>query len=706
MAILEKIRKRTTVMILIIGLALFAFVISDVLTRGGFGDSKAGTTVGEVNGESISLDEFRRKMEIASAQFGNQASSTQIVNSVWNQEVRSTLLNQQFEGLGLDIGPDQIIEVIRNNPSYTQNPQFQDENGFFDETAFLNFLAELKANAPEQYNLWLETEKGLVQSAREQSYFNLIRAGLGATLQEGKLDYHLANDKVDIRYVRVPYSSIPDSTIQVSKEDIAAYIKDHPEEYKQEAARDIRYVFFEEKASEADRAAIREGLEGLLGDRMEYMEELDSTVVIPGFRSTTEMDAFLDRHSDTRYDTVYRSRAELPAQFADTLLNLEVGEVYGPYQDGEYFKVTRMMGKKPGGSVKASHILIAYQGAERANPSVTRTKEEAEARAGELLAEARAEGAVFAELARANSDGPSAPRGGDLGYFQEGVMTAKFNDFAFQNPVGTIGLVETEFGFHIVKVDDKQDIVRLATLARLIEPSEETVNTLFTEATTFEMAVIDDKKGFADKAAEKEYQVRPINKIKALDENLPGLGSQRRIAQWAFNEDTKVGDVRRFDLNNGYAIVQLTATYREGLMSVEDASVRVLPILRKERKAAQIIAANQGKGMEELASANGVTVSSASSLNAKAPTIAGAGREPLVVGTAVTLDTGAVSGLIEGESGVFKLEVTNKEVAPEMENYAPYANNIQNSLGARVLSEAFNALKERAEIVDNRADFY
>jgi peptidyl-prolyl cis-trans isomerase D len=704
MAILENIRKRTTVLILIIGLALFAFVISDVLTRGGMGGAKIGTSVGEVNGEAISIEDFRQKMEFAST--GSQATSTQIVNAVWDQELRSTILEQQFQELGLDIEQDQVMELIRTNPNFAQNPQFQDENGFFDETAFRTFIADLRVNVPQQYQMWLESEKQLIASAREQRYFDLIRAGVGATLKEGELEYHLANDRVDIRYVRVPYSSIPDSTINISKAEIDAYISENADDYQQEAARDIRYVFFEEKASEADEQAIKDDMLGQVGDRMEYMEELDSTVVIPGFRSTPEMAAFLDRHSDTKYDTIFRARKDLSSLHADSLLNLEVGELYGPYRDGEFFKITRMMEKKPNGSVKASHILITYQGAERANPEVTRTKEEAEARAQELLTQAREPEAVFAQLARDNSDGPSAPRGGDLGYFQEGIMTPKFNDFAFQNEVGTIGLVETEFGYHIVKVDDKEDIVRMADFSRAIEPSDETVNALFTEATTFEMAVTDDKTAYADKASEQSYQVRPVNKLKAMDENLPGLGAQRRIVQWAFNDETEVGDVRRFDLNNGYAIAQLTALHREGLMSVEDASVQVLPKLRKERKAAQILAANQGKGLDDMASSNGVSVASASALNAKSPTIAGAGREPLVVGTAVIMDAGQTSGLIEGETGIFMLEVTNKEAAPEMDNYAPYALNLQSSRAGRVVNEVYTALKEKAEVVDNRATFY
>ncbi|WP_445384089.1 peptidylprolyl isomerase [Robiginitalea sp. IMCC44478] len=706
MAILEKIRKRTTVLIFIIGMALFAFVISGIFTGNNFGGVKVGSAVGEVNGEAISIDDFRAKMEVASGRFGSQATATQIVNTVWDQEVRSTILEQEFEKLGINIEQDQIMELIRNNPSFTQNPQFQDENGFFDETAFRSFIADLRVNAPEQYRLWLQNEQALIQSAKEQTYMDLIRAGAGASLQEGELDYHLANDKVDIRYVRVPYSSIPDSTVNVNRKEIAAYIEEHEEDYQQEAARDIQYVFFEEKASMADEAAINEAMKELFVDREEYVAQEDTTLVIPGFRNTTEMDAFLDRNSDLKYDTIFKLRNDLPAQHADSLLSLSVGEVYGPYRDGEYFKMSRMMEKRLNGSVKASHILITYEGAERANPNITRTKEEAQERAEELLAEAQKPETVFAQLARDNSDGPSAPRGGDLGYFQEGIMTPKFNDFAFGNEVETIGLVETEFGFHIVRVDDKQDIVRLATLARLIEPSVETVNSLFTEATSFEMAVSNEGVSFAEEARKNEYQARPVNKLKAMDENLPGLGSERRIVQWAFNPETELGDIRRFDLSNGYAVVQLTAKYAKGLMSVEDASVRVLPILRKEKKTARIMEANKGKDMQTIAADNGVTIASASALTAKTPTIPGAGREPLVVGTAVAMDQGSTSGLLKGETGVYKLEVTNREDAPSLDNYAPYANTLKNSLGTRVAADVYNALKEKAEIEDNRSVFY
>lgn len=705
MAILENIRKRTTVLILIIGMALFAFVISGIFTSNDFSGGKVGSSVGVINGDEIPIDDFRRKVERNSRRAGPTTSSMQLVNSVWDQVERSTILGQQIEDLGISIEQDQIINVIKSSPGIAQNPQFADENGIFDETKFRDFIAELRINAPAQYNDWLQDEQLIIQGAKEQTYFNLIRAGVGATLKEGELDYKITTDKVDISYVRIPYASIPDSTFIITKKEISDYVTAHADDYKQERARDIQFVYFEDKPSEADETAIKNQITKLLGDTVEYFEERDETDTIPGFRNTTDNAAFLDRNSDSKFDTIYKAKKELPVRYADTLMALQPGELFGPYRDGDSFKISKMVNKKPEGSVKASHILIVWEGAERANPEIKRTKEEAKVIAEDLLVQAKAEDAVFAQLARDNSDGPSAPRGGDLGYFQEGVMTPKFNDFAFGNPVGFIGMVETDFGYHIVRVDDKEDLVQIATLSRDIEASEETLNSLFTEATKFEMATSSDKS-FTDLAKEEEYLVRPVNKIKELDENLPGLTNQRSIVQWAFNDETEIGDIKRFGISNGYAVVQLTAKYEEGLMSVEDASASVLPKIRKGKKASRIVSENQGKTMQDLATTNNTNISNASALTVKTPTIPGAGREPLVVGTAFALAQGSSSELIEGETGVFKIEVIKKEEGPALDNYSTFANSLQASNGTRVNTSVYNALKENSEIEDNRATFY
>jgi peptidyl-prolyl cis-trans isomerase D len=697
MAILEKIRQRSLVLILVIGLALFAFVISDLFRSQGFGSSKS--IVGEVNGTDIKIDEFRADVDQLSRQYGPNVSNTQVVNQVWNQRVQQALYAEQFEELGLHVEKDQIINVVKSNPQFASNPQFLNEAGLFDEDKFIEYLADLKATNPAAFSIWQQQEKRLIEMAQQQMYFNLIKAGITSNFKEGKESYKMENDKVDIKYVQVPYNSIPDSTVTVSKKEIQSYINEHKSEFEEEASRNINYVLFEEKPSAKDEDAIVNKITALLEDQV---VEGDT---VPGLKTTGKIELFVNRYSDVRYDSTYVSKKRLPVLFADSLFKLNVGEVYGPYKDAEAYKISRMVAKKPNGSVKASHILIAYKGATRANPEVSRTKEEAKAKAEELLAKAKLDPDTFTALARDNSDGPSAPQGGDLGYLEQGATVQPFNDFIFGNDVETIGLVETDFGFHVIRIDDKEDQVLLATIVMELEPSEETTNQLFSDATKFEIAVAE--KDFQETAKESDYVVRPVNKIKVLDENLPGIGNQRPIIKWAFDEETKVGNIKRFNIPNGYVIAQLTKKTEKGLITPEEASARVLPKLRKQKKAAIIKEKNSGvTTLDAFAKANNRQVNSATTLTMKSPTIAGAGREPKVVGASFALDQGKTSGLIEGESGVFMVEVTKKDPSIELDNYGTYANTLKNGYRGSVNSKVFTALKEAAEIEDKRSDFY
>jgi len=681
MAILENIRKRTTVLILIIGLALFAFVISGVFTADGLSGQKVGSTVAEVNGKEIPIDGFRQKVDLQQRSSAPGTPTMQIVNQVYDQEVKSAILEQQFEDLGVNIEQDQIISFLET-AGYGQNPEFQNANGVFDENVFRNAVSNWKATDELRYSNWLETEKAIIQSAKEQTYYNLIKAGVGATLKEGELDYRLANDKMDIQYVRVPYSSIADSTVNVSKSEISAYINAHKEDYEQEEARDIQFVYFEEKPSEVDIKAVEDNITTLLDSKIEYNETTKLNDTIAGFRTATDIALFVDRNSDIKFDTVYKPKNQLPPLFADTLMTLKVGEMFGPYRDGDFYKVSKMTGRRPNGSVKASHILITYKGSQSAKPDMERTKEAAEARAKELLGIAKKGDTTFIELARKHSEGPSAANGGDLGYFQRGTMVPKFNDFAFGNRKGAVGMVETDFGFHVIKIDDKQDIVQ------------------------FELDAIKTDKAFSDFAREKEYVIRPVSQIKAMDENLPGLDAQRAIVQWAFNPETGIGEIKRFNIARGYAVVQLTKQYEKGVKSVEDASATALPKIRKERKAAQIMSANQGKSMNAFSTDNNVSVSNASALTVKSPTIPGAGSEPAVVGTAFAMADGTSSGLIEGETGVFMITLTKKQAATPLENYSTYANTIKTSSASNVNTAVYDALKKKADIEDKRKTFY
>lgn len=703
MAVLDKIRQRTTVLIIIIGMALFAFVISGIFTQNGVSQE---TVIGEINSEEVSITEFRQRLEAAAEQ-SKSSTTMQLVDQVWNSAVRTKLLEQEFESLGISVEGDQILNFIKEIPVYAQTELFQDENGVFSNEKFIAAVADWKVNNPRQYQLWIQDELAISFNAKEQTFNNLLIAGVKASELEGKYNYKAANDKVSISFVKLAYSSISDSLVTVKESEVKAYMNEHKEDFEQEPSRDLRLVYFPEAASVEDEKAIENDLLALLEDSEEFDEDTNSTVKVAGFKNTDDMGLFLDRHSDIKYDTIFKSDAALGFQQRENLVGLSKGELYGPYKEDGYLKVSKMMDIKKNGTAKASHILISWAGAQSANPSVTRTKEEAKSIANHLLNQARNSNvAEFYQLARDNSDGPSAPRGGDLGYFVEGQMVAEFNDFVFGSKVGAIDIIETDFGYHVVKVDDKKDTYQIATLARSLTPSEQTINTNFKNATSFEMAVSEDKSKFGGIAQESNYQVRHVNKVDALEENLPGLGAQRSVIQWAFNEDSAIGDIRKFDLGTGYAVVQLTAIYNEGTVSVADASVSAIPAIRKEKKAAMLKKQYAGKSMDAIASESNVAVATASALSLSSPVIPGSGREAYIVGKAFGLETGAESELLQGEDGVYIIKVSSKTEAEELESYAVYASSLEAQRKSVASYSIFSAIEKAADIVDNRADFY
>jgi peptidyl-prolyl cis-trans isomerase D len=715
MAILGKIRQRSLFLILIIGMALFAFVLSGIFTNAGQASQKSMSSIGTVNGKSIDIESFRAQVETAKRQYGPSATTSQLVNNVWDSEVRAAILESQYDALGISIEKDQIWNTIISNQQIISNPEWQNEDGLFDENKLREYIARIKATATDdplaaqQYQAWVNFEQSTANIAREQMYFNLIKAGTVATLKEGELQYKMENDKVDIQYVQIPYTSIADSTVTVTKAEISDYIDAHENQFKVDESRNIQYVVFDEKPSKADEDAVYASINKLLSERIEFNEVSKLSDTLPGFADVKDNAAFVNTYSDVKFDATFKLKSQLPVAIADSIFNLEVGQLYGPYTDGNLIKVTKMVAKKEKPEVKSSHILIAYEGALRVNPEIKRTKTEAEAAAKKALAQAKKTktDAEFAELAKTLSDGPSAPQGGDLGFNAEGVMTPKFNDFTFNNKVGTIGMVETDFGFHIIKVTDRKSdpVVQTATLGLTMEPSEETINSIFVTTTKFEMESKKDKP-FIAVASENNYQVRPVNTIKEMDENIPGIGNQRSIVQWAFNPESSVGDVKRFNLTRGYAVVQLTAATSKGVSSVEDASAKVLPILRRNKKAAMIKANNTATTLEALASANNTSVKSAPSISMQAPTIAGAGSEPRVVGSAFALKEGEISKLIQGEKGVYMVKVTKVDAAPSIDNYSANANRLTSQKVNTVNLEVFKALKAAAEIEDNRANFY
>src|SRR6056300_239543 len=704
MAVLGKIRQRSIFLILVIGMALFAFVISGVFD-GNSANTGPTDPIAVINDEEIDVNFFRQMVEQTERTYNY--STLQSVNLVWNQALRNTIFDQQFEKLGIDAGKDQLEQIISSDEAVINNPSFQNEAGFFDFGIFTDYIAQMRVQEPAAYENWKAQEQSIIGVAKQRIYFDLIKSSAGITEAEAKSMYHFENDNINIQYVQIPYDVIPDSLVTVTDAEIKKYIKDHSKEFEREASRNLQYVSFSEEPTEDDLSSISLRLDGLKEQRIAYNDVSKLTDTIEGFRTTKNILDFVDQYSEIPFDSIYRARGEFNNQYADILFGLSVGQVFGPYRDGNFFKISRLIDLKKDASLRASHILIAFEGATRASEQIKRSKEEAKREANRVFRLARRANADFEDLVRENSDGPTRTRGGDLGFFQEGEMAQEFFNFVNKNNVNRVGLVETEFGFHIIKVTDKDDLALIADIVAEAVPSDQTSNEIFREATQFEMDS-NEQKDFLGIAEKNNYQVRPVQQVAALEENLPGLPRQRDIVRWAFEEDTKIGDIRRFSLNQGgYAVVQLTAKVKEGLASVDEVGAEVRKILTKDKKATLIKKRYADKTtLEALAEDENLTIETASAVNQKNPTIVGAGNEPNVVGTAFAMNEGELSDLVQGDKGVYKIFLSQKNSAEDLEDYSAYAKEIQRNASFALIENVFAALESVAEIEDNRALYY
>ncbi|MEN9370818.1 MAG: Chaperone SurA [Bacteroidota bacterium] len=698
MAVLSKIRKRSGLLLLLIGFALLSFVVQDLFTKGFKSLSK---DVGSVNGKDISFEDFRVKVantEKNSQNQGQTMTSMQASNQVWNQEVNVALLSAEFEKIGIRVGEKHIIEVLKSNPQIGQNPMFLNAAGKFDLNKFKDYF---KSN-PEGLQMLKDQEKDAELNAKYQIYNSLVKGAMYTTETEGKLKYEAENNKVSFDFVMVPFSSIKDSDVKISDDEIVAYMKSKEKKFKSEESRELDYVLIEDKPSATDEAEIKNKVNALLTTHIEFKDGKNDT--IQGFSSVVDNAEFVNLNSDIPFDSTYVSKQDLPAEHADALFGLQTGQVYGPYIKNNYYCISKALGRKAGAKAKASHILISWEGTKVPNKKEKRTKEQAKVKAEGLLAQVKANPGMFQILAISNSDDSSAQQGGDLGFFGPGQMVKPFNDFVFNNKIGTIGLVETEFGYHIINVTDKQDAIKLATIAQKIQPSEGTNDKIYEQATKFEMEAAN--KDFSALAKQMNLTVTPSIRVKAIDENFGTVSNQRQIVKWAFDGETNVGDVKRFEIVNvGHVIAKLKKVREKGLMSVEEGRPQVEVILKNKKKAEKIKAKLTGSSLASLAASNKATVQNAIDLSIENPSIPNAGYEPKVVGTAFSTKVGQVSKPIEGNAGVYVIATKTVTKAPAIKDHKEYITKVQQQV-LNYAGRVMPALKNDADIEDNRADFY
>ncbi len=696
MGVLQKIRQRSLLLILVIGFCLFAFIAGDLFNSGGF--NQTSKYIGTINDKDISFDEFRLKVSNLEKSGQQGMTSVQAANRIWDQEISIALLTAEFDKLGILAGEKHILEIFKNDQSIGQNQMFQ-TNGVFDIGKFKEYF---KSN-PEQAQFVKDKEKDAELNARYQIYNTLVKAGVYTTESEGKFKYELEADKITFDYVTALFSSIKDSEVKVTDAEITDFMKKNEKKYKAEETREIEYILIEDKASAEDENEVKATVNSLLNSRIVYNQATAKNDTLPGFSQVVNNAEFVNENSDIAYDSTYVAKKDLPAESAEQLFNLAPGQIYGPYMRGQYYCVSKSLGKKAGVNAKASHILISYEGTQVPNKKEKRTKEQAKAKAEELLAQVQANPTSFLMLAITNSDDSSSQQGGDLGYFSQGQMVKPFNDFVFNNPIGKIGLVETDFGFHIISITDKQDAVRLATIAQKIEPSDATSDKMYQTAVKFEMDA--NEKDFDKVAKEAKLIVNPAVKVKAMDENFGNIGNQRQIVRWAYEKKTKVGDVKRFEVANvGNVIVKIKRINEVGLTPIDEARLGIEPILKNKKKTELLKAKLKGASLDAIAKSVASTVQQGLDITLENASLPNVGQEKKVVGVAFATAINKISAPIEGNAGVYVVKTKMVTKAPVLKSHTDYVERIK-SQTASYSGRVIPALKAEAEIEDNRAQF-
>lgn len=713
MATLQNIRKRGPLVALAVGFALLAFILGDFLSQGRSFLGNAEREVANIAGESVPIEAFNSRfqglLEVQEIQSGGRSVDTrmqeQLRRQVWDEILRDVLLSEEYEELGIAISEEELFDLVQGqniDPMIQQafsNPQ----TGQFNREDVLNFLQNMELDESGQSKtMWLYLEDQILNKHLFQKYTTLISKGLYVTSSEAEANHEAQNHLVDFDYIMLAYADLPDSAYatKISDQQIEAYYEEHKHFFKQqEEIRNVEYVAFDVEPSEADEQRI--------------VEEI--TELKDNFRKTTDVVAFVNANSDKRFDPTHYKRGELMHEIDTLMFNADTSEVviYGPYKSAGTYRLTRLVERvEMPDSVQASHILIQPDGQEITLPQAHLIIDS--------LKQLVDNGADFAELARANSMDGSAAEGGDLGWFDEGQMVKPFSDACFNNEVGAVVKVETQFGVHLIKVTGHTEAipkVQVATIELKIYPSDETRRDVYREASDFATS-IGSYNDFITQIEERNLSKRLANNIMKNSPQILGIENSRQLIQRTYQtEEAKqlITDFENnpvFELGDRFIVAMLVEIRPEGYSTpdMENVRNRIVSELVKEEKAKelkrQFESASGAGSMTDLAVNINSRVQEAKNMQLLARQLPGVGPEPTVLAQAVAMEKGVRSKPIEGDYGVYVIEVTSVTPPTEKEEYTTERSTLMQQLQSRATYEPFEALKKSAEIVDKRYKFF
>ena len=709
MAAIEKIRRRSGLLIAIIGIALLAFVLQDLFQSQG---RNTGPTVAVVDGDKISVRDYEalkeKNLENRRSSNNNLSSAEtySIYNNTLEEMIKDNIMTKEYEAAGIGVTSEELMDQMTgDNPHPWVVQSFGDGNGNVDKQRVTEYLQNLNSLPAEYYNRWLDFEKAVKQNRLETKFDNLVKASYFLPTPLAKKYYENKNLKASADVIALRYTTIPDSTVTVTDADNKAFYEENKARYETDERRDIEYVLFEIKPSLEDRQ-----------DALKFVQDRK-----PEFEAAEDAAAYVNDsyNSDQRYDSTWLGRKDVPEMIEQAIFDNGngVGYVYGPYENDDAFNLVRIveMQNRPD-SLRASHILIGYKGAYGSQDTIT-TKEQAEAKANELLAQLKAtknNDELFSQLASEYNTDATKDKGGDLDWFTDGTMVPAFNEYVINSPVGSLGVVETMFGYHIVKVTDKtqpQPKARLAYLTHKITWSTKTYQNVYAEANKFfaENRTYDQfNKAIEDQGLTK----RTMPAMEKSTYQIPGLENPREIVRWAFDKNTKKGDIsdKIFELDNNQLVVAaLTGVIPEGYAPLEvviDRSKYQILNKKKGEMAVDKLKAC-GNDVNRMVNELGAESTTVSDVNIESRVLSNFGVEADIVGTILGMKEGEEVGPIAGNASAFiikNVKFTNPE---ETTDYSIIIREKTSQFTNRVLNNGvYNSLRKEVKIKDNRNEIF
>ena len=703
MAAIGSIRKHYGLLVIIVGVALLAFVLGDLFKST---SSRTTTNVATVDNKKITYQDYSNlvnmNLENVKAQNGGSLSAEDnysVHANTLEQMIREIIMKNEYKDLGLVVSGDELYDqFLGENPNQYVVQSFTNPDGSFNRELVETYIRDFQTLNPEMKSNWLNFEHAIKEDRLNTKYETLLKKGFYLPSKLAARIYADKNEKTSAEVYAVRYNTIADSTVVVNDADNKAFYESNKNKYQTEATRSIDYIVFDIKPSQADVEYSKNFVNELKND----FAQIDNAA------------NFVNANSDLPYDSTWKSRKDVPAELEAVIFdsNNGTGFVYGPYENEGYYNIAKIGAmENRSDSLMASHILVGYANALRSE--ATRTKEEAKALADSILNVVTKDNSKLETLAKSLSDDPSAEtNSGDLGWFTDGMMVYTFNEFVQDNNVGTIGMVETPFGYHIVKVTGRNEAtpkVRLAVVAHEITPSTATYQNVFAEANRF---VTENKtaEDFNNAIEAQGLNKRTYPNLRTNTNYITGITNPRQIVRWAFDKETKVGDMSSiFDLDDMYVVAVLTKSIKEGYTPAEEIADRYQFVIKKEKKGAMLAEKAKAYGTDyqkmidnlkgEKTTVDNVTFDGRGFGNF--------GVEDKVIGTVIGMKEGETSEPIIGGNGLYVVKVTKETPAATTTDYSNIVREQRSRFNNQILNNsAYSALKDIVKIEDNSILFY